>query len=124
MAREFEGVAAVEGEKTGDGRLLEKGAVQWEDVDGPWPLKYRPEMDHDGYVIGTIEKIWRDGSTIRFSGRLHDDSADPDVQRYAARVVELSDEGLGRISIGFDEEMVEIRVKKELLQIADGEEML
>lgn len=121
MGTEFDGVAAVEGELTGDGRLLENNAVQWSDEEGPWPLRYRPEMDHDGYVVGTITRIWRDGSVIRFEGSLHDDSEDEDVKRYVARVLELADEGLGRISIGFDEERVEIRVKKELIQIQDDE---
>lgn len=113
----FTAIIALEGEvyggKTGDGRLLERGGLAWEE--GPWPVKWRAEDDHSGFVIGVATEVWRDGATIRAAGELHDDSAFPDVVKAVDRVAELAEAGVAGVSVGMDDEQVELRVKKELL---------
>ena len=115
MPREFSGVLAIEGIETGDGRMIDRDALSW--GDGPWPLRWQPmsTWGHDNaLVVGTITRLWRDSDNIRTEGYLHDDSTVEDVRAAVARVSELIATGTVGVSIGFDDETVEVRLKKEL----------
>lgn len=111
---DFTAIIAIEGEPTGDGRMLEKGALVFES--GPWPLRFRREGDHDGIVVGTVTEVWRSGAEIRAKGYLHTETADEIVLLAVTRVIELSNEKLAGISVGLDDEDVEVRIKASLLK--------
>jgi hypothetical protein len=117
--REWEGVLAIEGVPTGDGRMIDRGALTWEA--GPWPLHF--DLDGNshftGVVVGDVTEVWRSGNTIRGRGTLHTDSVEPEVARFAMRVAELSENPAGSLaglSVMFDSEDVEVRVKADLMR--------
>lgn len=115
MAIPWEGILAIEGDPTGDGRLLDRFALRWDS--GPWPLRWEPAGGHfEAAVIGSITEVWRSGAEVRGRGVLHDDSADPAVRTAVARVAELAEEGLAGLSVGLDDESVELRVKADLVR--------
>lgn len=70
----WEGVLAVEGIVTGDGREFAPGALAWADL--PVPLRWNVEDSHGGEPhtvavnVGRIDKIWRDNNKIMGSGVL------------------------------------------------------
>lgn len=96
----FSAIIALEGEATGDGRVLAPDAVTWDD--GPWPLRFKRDGTHDGIVVGTIDRVWRSGSELRATGDVHDDSRDEESRDAALRVIELADENLAGLSLGLD----------------------
>lgn len=111
--RPFEGIIAIEGQLTGDGRLIDRGALRWEA--GPWPVKFLTEdMTHSAPVVGEVTRIWRDGENIWGAGVLHTESTDTQTLRAVDRLIELLESGSVGVSIGLDDESVELRVKKEV----------
>ena len=70
----WEGVLAVEGIVTGDGREFAEGALTWADL--PVPLRWNIEDSHGGEArtkavnVGRIDKVWRDGNKIMGAGVL------------------------------------------------------
>lgn len=70
----WEGVLAVEGIVTGDGREFAEGALAWADL--PVPLRWNIEDSHGGEAhtvavnVGRIDRIWRDGNKIMGAGVL------------------------------------------------------
>lgn len=70
----WEGVLAVEGIVTGDGREFAEGALAWADL--PVPLRWNIEDSHGGEArtkavnVGRIDKVWRDGEKIMGAGVL------------------------------------------------------
>jgi hypothetical protein len=68
----WEGVLAVEGIVTGDGREFAPGALQWADL--PVPLRWNIEDSHGGEPhtvavnVGRIDRIWRDDNKIMGAG--------------------------------------------------------
>lgn len=70
----WEGVLAVEGITTGDGREFAEGALTWADL--PVPLRWNIEDSHGGEAhtvavnVGRIDRIWRDGNKIMGAGVL------------------------------------------------------
>lgn len=112
-----EGVIAVEGEITGDGRMIETDALEWEGV-LPFAIIWdRQDGDHSGATVGAIEMVERrDGGVIWGAGYLSGDSEDEETRAAVGRVGELLDEGAVGVSIRFDTQDVEIRVKRELLE--------
>lgn len=111
--RAWEGVLAIEGVPTGDGRMIDKDAIWWET--GPWPLHY--DLDGNshftGTVIGAVTEVWRSGNQILGRGTLDTDSAVPEVAQLATRVAELSENPAGSLaglSVMFDSESVEVRI--------------
>lgn len=108
------GVIAIEGEPTGDGRLLERGALTWETL--PIPIIWdRDEGDHTGMTVGFIDAIERVGDEIRAEGRLSD-SEDEATQAAVLRVTELLDEGAVGVSVSLDSERIEIRVPADRME--------
>jgi hypothetical protein len=112
---DWSGVIAIEGSPTGDGRMLETGALRWETL--PIPLIWdRQDGDHSGQVVGSVTNIWRDEATgsILAEGDL---SYSDDLETAAAveRVRELLTDGAVGVSVGLDSETVELRVDPDLL---------
>lgn len=108
----WSGVIAVEGLMTGDGRLIEAGALRW---DGVLPLPLRWDREDDGahlgaVVVGLIETVKRRGGEIFATGfvdLVSDNGWD---------AAQLMDKKMLRgVSIDPDEFDYEIRVKAELL---------
>lgn len=58
----WEGVIAREGEMTGDGRMIEDGALRWDDLPIPLRVAFKDVGGHDGAeVCGRIEAVERRG---------------------------------------------------------------
>lgn len=111
----FEGVALIEGTPTGDGRLVERGALRFEEES--YPLVFSLDGDqHSGTVVGTIDEVRRDGDLIRIAGSLDTDSEVEAVRSLAQRVTELTAGGNAQLSVGLDDETVEVRIKAEQLE--------
>jgi len=112
----WSGVLAVEGEPTGDGRMLEADSIYWDFDLFPLPLKFdRDEGDHSAAIVGEITRVWRDNNQIMGEGFLHTDSADPETVGLVARTVELLEAAGGAIpgvSVELDSEEVDVRVDK------------
>jgi hypothetical protein len=67
----WEGVLTIEGQRTGDGRMLLPGSITWESVPFPMPLMWLPKRTsshQESYVVGTITEVVRDGEMIRARG--------------------------------------------------------
>lgn len=66
----WEGVIAREGEMTGDGRIIEAGALRWDDLPIPLRVAFKDVGGHDGAeVCGRIETVERrDGGDIYATG--------------------------------------------------------
>lgn len=66
----WEGVIAREGEMTGDGRLIEDGALRWDDLPIPLRAAFKDVGGHDGAeVCGRIETVERrEGGDIYATG--------------------------------------------------------
>lgn len=118
------GVLAVEGVLTGDGRLLEDGAMRWENLPIPFRWTSKDTGAHDGAeVVGMIQTITREkGGTLTATG-LFDLSTQIGVDAYLQ-----AKSGFTRgISVDLDDVSFEIRVAAELLEeedpvLVDGED--
>lgn len=122
MPIQVAGVLAVEDEPTGDGRLFTGGSFQW---DGILPIAIiwdRDDGDHSGATLGSITSIERrDNGVIWGEGELSE-SEDPETQAAVLRVQELLEEGAVGVSLRFDSQVCEIRVKRELIELDAVEE--
>jgi len=104
----------VEGQPTGDGRMIEPGALRWDtQANGPMPIRYAPEDlgAHEGaQVVGTIDSIQRlsDGR-IWAEGTF--DTGSPIGNEAMRQVYENLTTG---ISMDLDEIAFEYRVSAEL----------
>lgn len=117
-----EGVLAVEGDPTGDGRMIELGALRWEGV-LPIPILFdRNDGDHDGPTIGCIVEMERRDNGVIWGVGYLSASDDPETQQLITRAVELLEEGAVGVSLRFDDEDVEVRVKRSLIEEAAVEE--
>jgi hypothetical protein len=111
-----EGVLCVEGEPTGDGRLMCAGAIYWDGM-LPIPIIFdREDGDHSGVTLGAITEMERrDNGAIWGIGYLSA-SDDEETQSLVVRARELLEEGAVGVSLRFDSEEVEIRVKRTLIE--------
>lgn len=118
----WSGIIGVEGELTGDGRLIELNALRWDTL--PIPLRWvvSDSGGHDNaVVVGRITDIERSGGDILASG---DFDLGSEAGREAARQVK---EGLQTgISMDLDEVAYEVRLKGEVYEevVARQEAML
>lgn len=117
----FTAIIAIEDVPTGDGRMLAPKSLVFDSA--PYPLRFKGDGSHDGIVVGTLDEVWRSGTEVRARGDLHLDSADPEVTAAASRVAELAEEGLAGLSVGMDDQEVEIRVRRELLEVVEDVEV-
>lgn len=118
-----EGIIAVEGTPSGDGRMLERGSIEWDDAVLPVPIIWdRQEGDHTGMVVGAVAEVWRDGDEIWGRGWLSA-SEDPDTQAAVVRVKELFNEEAVGVSVALDHVDVELRVKKSAITGEGGPDL-
>ena len=113
----WEGPIGIEGEVTGDGRMIEPNALRWDTL--PIPLRYAPE-DMGGHggavVVGRILTLERKGDQIWGTGDVDPGSAAG--QEYI-RVLTPDENGhalVTGISMDLDDVSFEIRVARELLE--------
>lgn len=115
----WSGVVGIEGEMTGDGRLIEANALRWDD-DFPLPFRNAPEDigAHGGaQIVGRIHSLERLSSgEIVATG---DFDLDSEAGREAARQVQ---NGHGGVSMDLDDISFEVRLAKEVLEDLDSSE--
>src|SRR5690606_33016591 len=116
------GPVAVQGEPTGDGRMQTVGSFRWDDV-LPIPIVFDAEDgDHSGATLGAIETLTRrylgETAVIWGDGYLEDSDV-PEFQALVDRARELLEQGAVGVSLRYDDEDVEVRVKKELLDASE-----
>ena len=107
----WEGVIAREGEMTGDGRLIEAGALRWDDLPIPLRVAFKDVGRHDGAeVCGRIETIERrDGGDIYATGTFDLGSA---VGAEAFR--QVSEQMSNGVSIDTDDVTFRIMAKADM----------
>lgn len=109
----WEGVIAREGEQTGDGRLIEDGALRWDDLPIPLRVAFKDVGGHDGAeVCGRIETVERrDGGDIYATGTFDLGSA-AGTEAYR----QVSEQMSNGISIDTDDVAFRIMAKADLLE--------
>lgn len=131
--KRWTGIIGQEEVLTGDGRLIEKGALRWED-NLPIPLRYVPADvgAHIGaYVVGLIEKVSRtEDGKIAASG-IFDVASEYGQEAYR----QVKEEFTNGVSMDLDDVSYEIRMAKEIYdeqtalweevesEVEDGEEL-
>ena len=107
----WEGVIAREGEQTGDGRLIEDGALRWDDLPIPLRVAFKDVGGHDGAeVCGRIEAVERrDNGDIYATGTFDLGSA---VGTEAYR--QVSEKMSNGVSIDTDDVTFRIMAKADL----------
>lgn len=111
------GPLAVEGEATGDGRLYEDGCFYWNDV-LPIAIVWDSEDgDHSGAVLGAIESITRRPNGVIWGDGYVEDSDVPEFQDLVNRALEILSQGAVGVSLRYDSEVCEVRVKRELIEM-------
>lgn len=115
----WEGVIAREGEMTGDGRMIEDGALRWDDLPIPLRVAFKDVGGHDGAEvcgrIGTVER--REGGDIYATGTFDLGSA---VGTEAFR--QVSEQMSNGVSIDTDDVTFRIMAKADMLEadVADS----
>lgn len=112
----WEGVIAREGEQTGDGRLIEDGALSWDELPIPLRVAFKDVGGHDGAeVCGRIETVERrEGGDIYATGTFDLGSA---VGTEAYR--QVSEQMSNGISIDTDDVTFRIMAKADLVAADD-----
>lgn len=107
----WEGVIAREGEMTGDGRLIEDGALRWDDLPIPLRVAFKDVGGHAGAeVCGRIETVERrDGGDIYATGTFDLGSA---VGAEAFR--QVSEQMSNGVSIDTDDVTFRIMAKSDI----------
>ena len=107
----WEGVIAREGEMTGDGRLIEDGALRWDDLPIPLRVAFKDVGGHDGAeVCGRIETVERrDGGDIYATGTFDLGSA-VGVEAYR----QVSEQMSNGVSIDTDDVTFRIMAKADM----------
>jgi hypothetical protein len=107
----WEGVIAREGEMTGDGRLIEDGALRWDDLPIPLRVAFKDVGGHDGAeVCGRIETVERrDNGDIYATGTFDLGSA---VGTEAFR--QVSEQMSNGVSIDTDDVTFRIMAKADI----------
>ena len=110
----WEGVIAREGEMTGDGRLIEDGALRWDDLPIPLRVAFKDVGGHDGAeVCGRIETVERrDGGDIYATGTFDLGSA---VGVEAFR--QVSEQMSNGVSIDTDDVTFRIMAKADMPEV-------
>ena len=112
----WEGVIAREGEQTGDGRLIEDGALRWDDLPIPLRVAFKDVGGHDGAeVCGRIETVERrDGGDIYATGTF-------DLGSYVGVEAnrQVSEQVSNGISIDTDDVAFRVMAKADLIEDLD-----
>lgn len=116
----WEGVIAREGEMTGDGRMIEDGALRWDDLPIPLRVAFKDVGGHDGAeVCGRIETVERRaGGDIYATGTFDLGSA---VGAEAFR--QVSEQMSNGVSIDTDDVTFRIMAKADMAEadVADSD---
>ena len=114
----WEGVIAREGEMTGDGRLIEDGALRWDDLPIPLRVAFKDVGGHDGAeVCGRIETVERrDNGDIYATGTFDLGSA---VGTEAFR--QVSEQMSNGVSIDTDDVTFRIMAKEDMPEAGAAE---
>ena len=116
----WEGVIAREGEMTGDGRMIEDGALRWDDLPIPLRVAFKDVGGHDGAeVCGRIETVERhEGGDIYATGTFDLGSA---VGAEAFR--QVSEQMSNGVSIDTDDVTFRIMAKADMPEadVADSD---
>lgn len=114
----WEGVIAREGEQTGDGRLIEVGALRWDELPIPLRVAFKDVGGHDGAeVCGRIEAVERrDNGDIYATGTFDLGSA---VGTEAYR--QVSEKMSNGVSIDTDDVTFRIMAKADLAAADDDD---
>ena len=112
----WEGVIAREGEQTGDGRLIEDGALRWDELPIPLRVAFKDVGGHDGAeVCGRIETVERrEGGDIYATGTFDLGSA---VGMEAYR--QVSEQMSNGVSIDTDDVTFRIMARADLVAADD-----
>ena len=113
----WSGVIGMEQTMTGDGRMIEDGALRWET---PIPMRYVSSDvgAHDGaQVVGTIQFIERQENGKIFATGTFD--VDSEVGREAARVV--GESITTGVSMDLDDVSFEVRVAEDVLNAMEAQ---
>lgn len=112
----WEGVIAREGEQTGDGRLIEDGALRWDELPIPLRVAFKDVGGHDGAeVCGRIETVERrEGGDIYATGTFDLGSA---VGMEAYR--QVSEQMSNGVSIDTDDVTFRIMARADLVAVDD-----
>ena len=112
----WEGVIAREGEQTGDGRLIEDGALRWDGLPIPLRVAFKDVGGHDGAeVCGRIETVERrEGGDIYATGTFDLGSA---VGMEAYR--QVSEQMSNGVSIDTDDVTFRIMARADLAAAGD-----
>lgn len=107
----FTAVLAIEGEETGDRRIIMPGALTWRDL--PLPLLCQDELPETGghagaWAAGRIDTITRDGNRIVATG-VYPDTEDG---REAAQL--CADQIVAGVSVDLDEVTAELELPDEV----------
>ncbi len=120
------GIAVVEGEPSGDGRMFEHGALSWEGM-LPIPIVWdRVDGDHTAMTVGFVDTMERrDGGVIWVEGSMSE-TGDEITQAAIDRATELLGEGAVGVSLRWDDVQGEMRVKRAIVegQMAEMESMM
>lgn len=115
----WEGVIAREGEMTGDGRLIEDGALRWDDLPIPLRVAFKDVGGHDGAeVCGRIETVERrDNGDIYATGTFDLGSA-AGTEAYR----QVSEQMSNGVSIDTDDVTFKIMAKADMVEadVADS----
>jgi hypothetical protein len=126
MAVRIAGIAVVEGEPSGDGRMFEHGALSWDGM-LPIPIVWdRMDGDHTAMTIGYVDTMERrDAGAIWVEGAMSE-TGDEETQKAIDRAAELLNEGAVGVSLRWDDVQGEIRVKRAIVddQMAAMESMM
>lgn len=124
------GPVAVEDEQTGDGRLYTLDAFQWDGVLPAAIVFDLEEGDHSAAVVGQLESLERrpslsGGPTVIWGDGYLEDSDVEEAQAFVERARELlaNNPAVG-VSLRYDSEVCEIRVKAELLMAQEEPPMV
>jgi hypothetical protein len=116
----WEGVIAREGEMTGDGRLIEDGALRWDDLPIPLRVAFKDVGGHDGAeVCGRIETVERrDNGDIYATGTFDLGSA-VGIEAYR----QVSEQMSNGVSIDTDDVTFRIMAKADMPEadVADSD---
>lgn len=112
----WEGVIAREGEQTGDGRLIEEGALRWDELPIPLRVAFKDVGGHDGAeVCGRIETVERrEGGDIYATGTFDLGSA-AGTEAYR----QVSEQMSNGVSIDTDDVTFRIMAKADLAAADD-----
>lgn len=111
------GPVAVEGDQTGDGRMVEHGALVWDGILPAAIVWDCEDGDHSGAVLGAIESLERRPNGVIWTEGYVEDSDVPEFQALVDRAIEILEQGAVGVSLRLDSEEVEVRVKRELIEM-------